>query len=85
MKIDLTDGKIDAYNFKLTSSKITINSAEDAKDYFTIKGSGTIKTISYDFAMMEGKATPVVINYQEGEEKVSNKTLINIGNDSYYL
>lgn len=85
MKIDLTDGKIDAYNFKLTSSKITINSAEDVKNYFTIKGSGKIKTISYDFAMNEDKITPVVINYKEGEEEIFNKILINIGNDSYYL
>lgn len=85
MKIDLTDGKIDAYNFKLTSSKITINSAEDVKNYFTIKGSGKIKTISYDFVMDGDKITPVVTNYKEGEEAVFNKTLINIGNDSYYL
>ena len=85
MKIDLTDGKIDAYNFKLTSSKITINSAEDVKNYFTIKGSGKIKTISYDFAMDGDKITPVVINYKEGEEEIFNKILINIGNDSYYL
>ena len=85
MKIDLTDGKIDAYNFKLTSSKITINSAEDVKNYFTIKGSGKIKTISYDFAMNGDKITPVVINYKEGEEEIFNKILINIGNDSYYL
>ena len=85
MKIDLTDGKIDAYNFKLTSSKITINSAEDAKNYFTIKGSGKIKTISYDFVMNGDNTTSVVTNYKEGEEEVSNKTLINIGNDSYYL
>ena len=85
MKIDLTDGKIDAYNFKLTSSKITINSAEDVKNYFTIKGSGKIKTISYDFVMNGDEITSVVTNYKEVEEEVSNKTLINIGNDSYYL
>ena len=85
MKIDLTDGKIDAYNFKLTSSKITINSAEDAEDYFTIKGSGKIKTISYDFVMDGDKPTPVVDGYKEEEVAVSNKVLINIGNNRYYL
>ncbi len=85
MKIDLTDGKIDAYNFKLTSSKITINSAEDAEDYFTIKGSGKIKTISYDFVMDGDKPTPVVDGYKEEEVAISNKVLINIGNNHYYL
>lgn len=39
MNINLTNGHIDAYNFKLTSSKILIDSSEDADPYFRIKDS----------------------------------------------
>jgi hypothetical protein len=37
MKIDLGLGLIDAYNFKLTSKNVLIDSTKDAKVYFEIK------------------------------------------------
>ena len=45
MNINLTNGHIDAYNFKLTSSKILIDSSEDADTYFQIKDSSENRNI----------------------------------------
>lgn len=38
MQIDLTNGHIDAYNFKLTSNRIILNSDIDASSYLTVYG-----------------------------------------------
>lgn len=37
LAIDLQNGHIDAYNFKLTSSKLLLDSSETANDYFQVK------------------------------------------------
>jgi hypothetical protein len=37
MKIDLGTGQIDAYNFKLTSKNVFIDSTKDAKAVFSVK------------------------------------------------
>jgi hypothetical protein len=37
MKINLKDGHIDAYNFKLTSKRALINSSDTSDEYFWIK------------------------------------------------
>lgn len=42
MKIDLGLGLIDAYNFKLTSKNVLIDSTKDAKVYFEIKAQNTV-------------------------------------------
>jgi hypothetical protein len=50
MKIDLAEGHIDAYNFKLKSGKILIDSNATNGDYFSItegaEGYGKIFSVS---------------------------------------
>ena len=56
MQINLTDGHIDAYNFKLTSNRVIINSNSDDNAYLQI--------------------------FADNEK---TKTLMEVGNNSYYL
>lgn len=82
MKIDLEEGHIDAYNFKLTSRKITIDSSDSKKDnfnYFTIKGDGEIEAVSYTVD------NEIIKDYTTTTTTVNNQVLINIGNKNYYL
>ncbi len=82
MKIDLEKGHIDAYNFKLTSRKITIDSSNNQKDkfdYFTIKGDGEIEEVSYTVD------NEIIKDYTTTTTTVNNQVLINIGNKNYYL
>lgn len=89
MKIDLENGEIDSYNFRLNSKYITMNSREDAVNYFTIKGSGTVTQTTYTY---NGAILATDNNNQiygagitEREVDIQNKTLINVGNSSFYL
>jgi hypothetical protein len=45
MKIDLNEGSIDAYNFKLTSNNILLDSSATANPYFMIKDDQNIPLI----------------------------------------
>lgn len=88
MQIDLKEGYIDAYNFKLTSNYITINSSEDANNYFTVKGSGTVSSPVYVYStdISDPKLEFGVDKTDEtATTDVVGKTLMNIGNSSYYL
>ena len=86
MQIELEKGHIDAYNFKLNSNYITINSSEDANNYFTVKGSGSVLSPTYKYV---DKAVDPKLDLSSTREDefvdVYNKTLMNIGNSSYYL
>lgn len=89
MKIDLENGEIDSYNFRLNSKYVTMNSREDAINYFTIKGSGTVTQTTYTY---NGAILATDNNNQiygtgitEREVDIQNKTLINVGNSSFYL
>lgn len=81
MQIDLKEGHIDAYNFKLTSNYITIDSTEKATNYFTIKGTGDVDTITYEYNYdnMKNTLTTTITS------STVTKTLFNVGNSSYYL
>lgn len=81
MKIDLEDGQIDAYNFRLTSKYITISSQENEKNYFTIRGSGTYTSKTYTY----NSTTQQLSNIAITPTTITNTTLINVGNNSYYL
>lgn len=81
MQIDLKEGYIDAYNFKLTSNYITINSTEKATNYFTIKGTGDVDTITYEYNYNNLKDTLITTI----TSSTVTKTLFNVGNSSYYL
>lgn len=87
MKIELEKGHIDAYNFKLNSNYITINSSEDANNYFTVKGSGSVLSPTYIYVNSATADPKLDLNKTIEDEyvDVSNKTLMNIGNSSYYL
>lgn len=81
MQIDLKEGHIDAYNFKLTSNYITINSTEDTNNYFTIKGTGDVDTITYSYNYgSKGNTLSTTIT-----PTTVTQTLFNVGNSSYYL
>lgn len=88
MQIDLKEGYIDAYNFKLTSNYITINSSEDANNYFTVKGSGTVSSPVYVYST-DISDPKLEFGLDKTDETattdVVGKTLMNIGNSSYYL
>lgn len=88
MQIDLKEGYIDAYNFKLTSNYITINSSEDANNYFTVKGSGTVSSPVYVYST-DISDPKLEFGLDKTDEtattNVVGKTLMNIGNSSYYL
>lgn len=81
MQIDLKEGYIDAYNFKLTSNYITINSTEKATNYFTIKGTGDVDIITYkyNYDNLKDTLTTTITS------STVTKTLFNVGNSSYYL
>ena len=81
MQIDLKEGHIDAYNFKLTSNYITINSTKDTNNYFTIKGTGDVDTITYSYNYgSKGNTLSTTIT-----PTTVTQTLFNVGNSSYYL
>lgn len=88
MQIDLKEGYIDAYNFKLTSNYITINSSEDANNYFTVKGSGTVSSPVYVYST-DISDPKLEFGVNQTDETLTTdvvgKTLMNIGNSSYYL
>lgn len=89
MKIDLENGEIDSYNFKLKSRYAIIDSREDANNYFTIKGSGTSTQTTYIYEN-EKLATNSYnqifgAGIQEEEVEFNDKTLMNVGNSSFYL
>lgn len=88
MQIDLKEGYIDAYNFKLTSNYITINSSENANNYFTVKGSGTVSSPVYVYST-DISDPKLEFGLDKTDETattdVVGKTLMNIGNSSYYL
>ena len=81
MQIDLKEGHIDAYNFKLTSNYITIDSTEKATNYFTIKGTGDVDTTTYEYNYDNLKDTLTTTI----TSSTVTKTLFNVGNSSYYL
>lgn len=81
MKINLEDGNIDAYNFKLTSNHITITSQDGKGDYFTIRGSGTYNSKTYTYNSTTQQLSDIKIT----SNTITNTTLINVGNNSYYL
>ena len=81
MQIDLKEGHIDAYNFKLTSNYVTIDSTEKATNYFTIKGTGDVDTITYEYNYNNLKDTLTTTI----TSSTVTKTLFNVGNSSYYL
>lgn len=88
MQIDLKEGYIDAYNFKLISNYITINSSEDANNYFTVKGSGTVSSPTYVYSTDANDPKLEFGLYKTDETATTDvvgKTLMNIGNSSYYL
>lgn len=80
MKINLEDGNIDAYNFKLTSKYITISSQEDENNYFTIRGSGTYTSKTYTYDNTSQQLTKI-----DRTPTTTTTTLINVGNNNYYL
>lgn len=88
MQIDLKEGYIDAYNFKLTSNYIAINSSEDANNYFTVKGSGTVSSPVYVYST-DISDPKLEFGVNQTDETLTTdvvgKTLMNIGNSSYYL
>lgn len=81
MLIELEKGHIDAYNFELNSKYVSIDSNEDANNYFTVRGSGTISSTTYVY-----EDNLLNINNTKTEDHdVFNKILMNVGNSSYYL
>lgn len=82
MAIDLQNGHIDAYNFKLTSNGIQLNSSpniESGEKYIEIGKNDTGK-LTYDGSIFDLSAfAPTVDNPNE------RKSLLYIGNDNYFL
>lgn len=81
MLIELEKGHIDAYNFELNSKYVSIDSNEDANNYFTVRGSGAVSSTTYVY-----KDNLLDVNNTKTEDHdVFNKILMNVGNSSYYL
>lgn len=90
MKINLEDGSIDAYNFRLRSKYITLDSSPGVNNYFTIKGSGYVKEINtrdaYDNdGLLKRDGNGTIVGLEEEEVLKEDKILVNVGNSSFYL
>ena len=87
MKIDLKDGKIDAYDFTLASKNIYLNSGEDATEYLVIKDNDNnmifyagsddyyLKSVDYTKATRLEPGAGTLINLKEGKIDSYNFTL----------
>jgi hypothetical protein len=71
MKIDLTDGHIDAYNFKLTSNYVNFDSSADAKDWMFIGNENTYLKFGSG-GKLNIRVTDFELTYHQGENLLVN-------------
>lgn len=70
MKIDLTNGKIDAFNFKLVSNKVILSTTNP---YFKIQGSErTLMYVSDDNQYIQANSGNMTINLTDGSISANN-------------